>query len=114
MSDTRPLPRTSLSPQERDWRSRLTQIVSGQPFLKGSLLERERVCGKPNCRCARGQKHRSLYLVLSSGKRLRQLYVPKDWEEPVRQWVANYHRVRDLLAGVSDLYWNKVKRRQRD
>jgi hypothetical protein len=112
MSDTRPLPRTALSPQERDWRSRLTQVVAGQPFLKGSLLERERVCGKPGCRCTRGQKHRSLYLVLSRGKRLRQLYIPRDWEEPVRQWVANYHRVRDLLAQVSDLYWNKVKRRE--
>jgi len=54
-----------------------------------------------------------LYLVLSDGKRQRQLYVPKDWEEPVRRWVANYHRVRDLLAGVSDLYWQKVKRRER-
>jgi len=82
-------------------------------FLKGSLLERERVCGKPNCRCARGQKHRSLYLVLSRGKRQRQLYVPKDWEQSVRQWVANYHRIRDLLAHVSDLYWNKVQRRER-
>lgn len=112
MSDRKPLARTALRPQERAWRSQLTQIVAGQPFLRGTLLERQRVCGKPNCRCARGQKHRALYLVLSEGKRQRQLYVPKDWEPRVRQWVANHHALRDLIREVSDLYWSKVQKRQ--
>lgn len=111
MSDT-PLPRTALSPQERAWRSKLTQFTAGQPFLRGTLLERERVCGKPTCRCTRGRKHRSLYLVVSDGKRQRQLFVPRDWEDRVRQWVANHQAMRELVREVSDLYWTKVQRRQ--
>lgn len=112
MSVKPPLVRTALSPQERAWRSKLTQLTSGQPFLRGTLLERERVCGKPNCRCARGQKHRSLYVVVSDGKRQRQLFVPKDWEDRIRQWVTNHKAIRELIHEVSDLYWAKARRRQ--
>ena len=112
MSETPPISRTALTAQERTWRSKLTQITAGRAFLRGTLLERERLCGKPNCRCARGQKHRSLYLVLSDGKRQRQLFVPRDWEERVRQWVANHKALRKLVSQVSELYWTKVKKRQ--
>jgi hypothetical protein len=112
MQDKRPLSRTAIPAQERAARSRLAQIVAGQPFLRGTLQERIRACGKPNCRCARGQKHRSLYLVLSDGKRQRQLYVPRDWEQRVRQWVANHHSLRDLVRQVSELYWSRIKSRE--
>ena len=108
-----PLARTALSPHERALRSQLVQILSGQPFLRASLLERSRVCGKPYCRCAKGHKHRSLYLVVAAGGgRQRQLFVPKDWEERVRQWVENHHRLKELMNQVSDLYWDKVQRRE--
>jgi hypothetical protein len=105
-------PRTSFSVRERAWRSRLTRIVSGQPFLRGCLQERYRVCGKPNCRCARGQKHRALYLVLSEKGRLKQLYVPPEWEARVRQWVANHQALREIIREISGLYWEKVRQRE--
>ena len=54
-----------MTAQERQWRSKLAQIVAQQGFIRGSLLERQRVCGKPNCRCTRGHKHKALYLVIS-------------------------------------------------
>lgn len=76
------------------------------------MQERHRVCGKPNCRCTRGEKHRSLYLVLSNGKRLRQLYVPPAWEARVREWVANHQTLREAIKEVSELYWRKVQRRE--
>ena len=111
--DHRPPSRTARSTHERALRSQLVQILSGQPFLRASLLERSRVCGKPYCRCAKGHKHRSLYLVVAvGGGRQRQLFVPKDWEERVRQWVENHHRLKALIHQVSDLYWDKVQRRQ--
>jgi hypothetical protein len=105
-------PRTSFGARERAWRSRLTQIVSGHPFLRGCLQERYRLCGKPTCRCTRGQKHRALYLVLAEGKRLRQLYVPPAWEARVRQWVAHHRTLRELIQEVSALYWKKVQQRE--
>jgi len=53
-----------------------------------------------------------LYLVLREGGKLRQLYVPKAWEERVRQWVANHRTLRGLLKELSEVYWDKVRRRQ--
>ena len=73
---------------ERRWRSRLAQIAAAGGLIRGTLLERYRACGNPNCRCARGQKHRAVYLMLSEGGRLRQLFIPKAYEQQVRQWVA--------------------------
>jgi hypothetical protein len=105
-------PRTHFSAQERAWRSKLTQIVSGYPFLRGTLQERFRVCGKPNCRCTRGEKHRALYVVLSDGKRQRQLYVPEAWEARVREWVAHHRAVKELIREVSEMYWRKVEQRE--
>jgi len=113
MSDTkRAIPRGKMSAEERSVRSELTKLVSQCAMLRGSLLPRRRVCGKPNCKCARGEKHESLYLVASDGGKVRQLYIPKEWEQTVRQWVEQYQRVRQLLEQISRAYWDKVRNRQ--
>ncbi len=102
-----------MSPHERDRRSQLTQLVHGAGLLRGTLAVRERVCGKANCKCARGEeKHVSLYLVASYEGRVRQLFIPKDREPQVRRWVKQYQQARKLLEEVSLLYWDKVRRRQ--
>ncbi len=101
-----------MSQQERQWRSKLAQIVSQRGFVRGSIQLRERVCGKPNCKCVRGQKHKSLYLVLSKSGRYQQLYVPKQWEQAVRKWVENYQKMRGLMEKVSEIYFDKVRKRQ--
>ncbi|MHC4697504.1 MAG: DUF6788 family protein [Planctomycetota bacterium] len=63
----RKIPRTGMSPRERDRRSRLAQLAHGAGLLRGSLAIRERACGKSNCKCAKGEKHVSLYLVAGYG-----------------------------------------------
>ncbi|MDP7304275.1 MAG: hypothetical protein QGG09_14315 [Pirellulaceae bacterium] len=106
------IPRIAMSAEERRWRSRLTQLVSQHRFMHATLLRRRRVCGKPNCRCTRGQKHESLYLMLRKQGKLHQLYVPKQWEQAVQQWVDNDHEIRDLMEQISQLHWQRVKNRQ--
>ena len=58
-----PLIRAKLSAAERNFRSRIAQLASTQWFLRGTLSERSSKCGKPNCRCANGELHESVYLV---------------------------------------------------
>ena len=72
-----PLNRTKLSAVERNFRSRIAQLSSGQWFLRGTLSERSGTCGKANCRCARGELHKSLYLVQSQAGKFRQICVPQ-------------------------------------
>jgi hypothetical protein len=101
-----------MSARERAFRSKLAQCVDQRGLLRGSLLVRRRSCGKAGCRCTRGHLHESLYLAISQGGRTRQLFVPRDWEERVRHWVAEYHRAQDLLEEISCIHWNKVHQRQ--
>jgi hypothetical protein len=102
-----------MSTRERNQRSRLAQLVHEAGLLRGTLAVRERTCGKANCKCAQGEKHVSLYLVASYEGRVRQLFIPKDWEPQVRRWVEQYQEARKLLEEVSLLYWDKVQKRQR-
>jgi hypothetical protein len=86
---------------ERHARSRLAQLIGDQPFLRGSLVERARPCGKPTCRCQRGQLHRSLYLATRHNGRRALLYIPRALEDTVRHWVRNG---RSLSRQVQDLH----------
>ena len=113
MSDSdRDIPRSKMTPQERQFRSQLTQLVNQRGLIRGSLSVRRRVCGKEGCKCTRGQLHESLYLVRSEEGRTRQLYVPRVFEARVRQWVENHRRARRLMEEISRRYWKKVRDRQ--
>jgi hypothetical protein len=104
-----PLNRAKLSAAERNFRSRIAQLASGQWFLRGTLSERSGKCGKPNCRCARGELHKPLYLVQSQ----RQICVPKAWQDRVRQAVNDYHLTQKLIEEVSELEWRRLQERKR-
>jgi len=62
-------------------------------------MERYTQCGKPGCKCMRGEKHGpAYYLAVSYAKgRTRQIYVPKDLKPLVEQWVRNYHQAMSVL-----------------
>lgn len=111
MSDS--LSRTKLSAVERNFRSRIAQLSSSQWFLRGTLSERSGTCGKTNCRCARGEPHKSLYLVQSQAGKLRQICVPKAWQQRVRQAVSDYHLMQELIEEVSELEWKRLQEKKR-
>jgi hypothetical protein len=81
--------------------------------LRGSLSERSGKCGKPNCRCAQGEGHRSLYLVESHAGKVRQWCVPKALQDPVRQAVGEYQEIQRLLNEVSELEWKRLLAKKR-
>jgi len=71
--------------------------------MRGTLSVRGLTCGKPSCRCHRGEKHTALYLSYGEHGRVHQIFIPRDAEEPVRRWVRNYTSVRELLEELSAL-----------
>ena len=101
----------SLTPTERRRRSRLAQLVQSHGLLRGSLVTMSRVCGKPGCRCTKGQKHVSLYLSHYDQGKQRLIYVPKAWEGRVRTWVSTYQRVRALLDEIAQDCVRRLKER---
>lgn len=97
---------------ERGRRSRLAQIAHALRLLRGTLSLRNVRCGKPTCRCARGQLHACLYLVQSHEGKLRQLYVPRPWEVRIRQAVRNHQEMQRLIEELSELEWKRLKERK--
>ena len=94
-------PRSQRSPQERDARSRAVQLLADQPLLRGSLVLQHRSCGKPYCRCQKGQKHPALYLHTRSGDRRVRIYIPPALHDTARRWVEQ--RPPGQAAGRSRL-----------
>jgi hypothetical protein len=70
------------------------------PMMAGSLVEQYVSCGKPGCRCTRGQKHGPLYyLYWKEQGRSRSLYVPREKVSELRRQIQNYRRFQTQLAG---------------
>ena len=105
---TKPLSRTGMTAAERQGRSRVTQLIQEAGLIRGTLLLRERTCGKPTCHCATGERHVSLYLQVSRAGKPKQVIVPRGMEAQVREWVANYQALWENVEAVSDAHWAKI------
>ena len=94
--------RSHQSHEDRRARSAVMRIINKrQPMLRASLVTMRRVCGKPGCKCVRGERHVSLYLAVRAGKERKMIYVPRDLEEKVRRWVCDGQEALRLLDVVS-------------
>jgi hypothetical protein len=72
-------------------------------------------CGKPDCRCARGERHGPVWylsVTLDQSHRIGNT-VPAEQVEQVRSWIENYHRVKEHLERISDIN-RELLRRQKD
>jgi hypothetical protein len=99
---------------ERSARSRLAQILHDHDVIYGSVVSMARTCGKAGCRCARGEKHVSLYLSTKVEGKRRMIYIPEELEAEVRRRVAAYHEVEQLTEVVSAACVNRVLERKRE
>lgn len=102
--------RMGFSTEERRLRSELHRLLeNADAFIHGSLIEMERCCGNPNCRCAlKGEKHKSLYLSQHQRGAPRMKCLPRESQEQVRRWADNYRQVRAHLEALSQLSWQKL------
>jgi hypothetical protein len=88
---------------------RLKRVTAGKPPLAASLTEVFRVCGKPSCRCSRGEKHRVWQLTYKERGQSRSVYVPADFTEEVRSWIEEHRRLKRLLQEISQLALELVR-----
>jgi hypothetical protein len=88
-------------------RDRLKLQLSGLGDLRpGSLVERYRKCGKPNCRCAQpGETGHGPCWSLThdvKGKTVTSI-IPEALVPQTRVQIAEYHRLRDLTRELVDV-----------
>jgi len=80
-------------------RRQLQALARLLPMVSGSLVEQYVTCGKPRCRCTRGQKHGPLYyLYWKEPGRSRSLYVPREKVGELRRQIQNYRRFQAELS----------------
>ena len=91
------------------------QLRRLEPFiLRGSLIERFKRCGKPGCKCAQGPGHGPKYYLSVSypGLRPQMDYVPQESHAQIAEFVANYHRAREILEAISEINRELLRRRE--
>ena len=95
--------------------ARRAQLARSVPpleaVLRGALVIQRRRCGKPGCRCARGELH-GPYVFLTVQRRTgrRLLYVPAALAAAVRRRVALTARIEATLAEISAINLELLKR----
>jgi hypothetical protein len=92
----------------------LRQLPPLQSILRGSLIERFKRCGKPGCKCADGPGHGPKYYLSVSypGLRPQMDYVPQELYAQTAEFLANYHRAREILEAICEINRELLRRRE--
>jgi len=85
-------------------RELLNRLPVPREVLRGSLIERT-VRHSSGCpKCARGEGHPLSVLTVSyPGGRTRQFSLRPEQVPMVRQWLENYHRVKETLEEICEI-----------
>ncbi len=71
------------------------------PLMRGSVVELKATCGNPNCRCARGQKHKKYYYSMSRKGKTKVIYLGKSREPVARQYSENYRALLEIVEEMT-------------
>lgn len=95
-----------LEPYLRRYRDLAAQVAELGWVAIGSVVQRYTVCGRPGCRCQADppQPHGPYYQFTRkvAGKTITRRLSPQDAER-YTQWVANDHRLRQLVADMEQV-----------
>ena len=90
--------RSQLTQAQQQLSSLLEDCLGREPLVPGSLYTMRRKCGKPNCRCARGELHESTVLSYRGQERPRNISPPPEQIDLLRTMTDDYRRVRQARA----------------
>lgn len=89
--------------------ARVKKLKATRPVLAASLVVIRKQCGRPGCRCQRGQKHPGNYLTFKEKGKTRTVYVPLDLIEEVKAWIEEHRRLKRLTQEISQLAIAQVR-----
>src|SRR5438034_549133 len=76
----------------------LEECLARAPLLPGSLYILRRKCGKPSCRCSRGELHESTVLSYRGQGKPRNLATAPEHLPALRDLTEQYRRCRQARA----------------
>ncbi len=83
----------------------LEDCLGREPLLPGSVYTLRRKCGKPNCRCSRGQLHESTVLSYRGQGRPRNVSPSPEQLASLRTMTQHYRRCRQARTKL--VRWQK-------
>jgi hypothetical protein len=81
----------------------LEEVLESGKMVQGSLYEMRRRCGKPNCRCTRGDLHASWYLSRAMKGRTKLTYIGSSVPAQLSERVKRYQRYQKRVAKIRRL-----------
>lgn len=84
-------------------------FFSDRPVIKGTVYELKRRCGKPGCKCARGELHASMVVSASERGKTRLQVIPRGFLVEVQAKVRRYQELRRARARLGELYRKMLK-----
>jgi hypothetical protein len=99
----------------RQLRERL-RALSHAPLMRGSLVERLRRCGRPNCACARdpAARHGGKFLTVHLDGRTQAVHVRPEDEPYIRDALASYQQLWDVINGLTSCELAELRRQVRE
>ena len=79
-------------------------FLDDSPVLAGSVYEIKRKCGKPNCRCARGELHRRMVLSTKVQGKTKLHQIPKGALVETRIKTERRRKLRRARAQINELH----------
>lgn len=79
-------------------------FMSRRPVIKGSVYELKRKCGKPRCKCTRGQLHKRMVLSFSEQGKTKLRVIPGANLAEVSAMVGDYQGLRQARARLVRLH----------
>ena len=79
-------------------------LFSDRPVIKGTVYELRRRCGKPGCKCTRGEVHTRMVVSASEGGKTRLQVIPKGCLVEVQGKVRRYQELRRVRARLGEIY----------
>jgi hypothetical protein len=84
--------------------------------MRGSLVERLRRCGRPNCACARDprRRHGGKFLTVQLDGQTHALHVRAQDEAKVRAAIGAYKRLWELINALTACELSDLRREARE
>ena len=92
------------------------RVLSEQPLMRGSVVERLRRCGRSNCACASNPdaRHGGTFLTVSLQGKTQAVHVRPDDEAAIRAAVGAYQRLWTLIDALTACELADLRRQARE
>jgi len=79
-------------------------FFSDKPVIKGSVYELKTKCGKPGCKCAKGQLHHRMVVSASEKGKTKLRAIPHGFLVEVQTKVRRYQELRRVRVRLIEVH----------